>query len=242
MTQDPSDGLPLQIFNAAKGVLAPVGGTLSDAWQAVIGDRVAAWRLKNVMATQVKLDEECRKRGLKLNPARVPERYAFTWFEEASKQDEPEIQQLFARLLAKAASGDDTALDRRLLEIVSRFVPIDATMFQFFYESTTKDGERPTDEIIRKIEVEEYKAFKQVSENYGENSWQSVEHLISLGLIERNNTVDSDSVYNALCNLQASKTGEIYPAWGITHVLEINTHLVSTVTGRALYNVLHSED
>ena len=55
---------------------------------------------------------------MKVDRTQIPERYAITWFEEATKQDEPEIQQLFARLLARAAAGDEDAADRRQLEIL----------------------------------------------------------------------------------------------------------------------------
>lgn len=49
----PAGGLGIgEIVTVAKDVLAPVGGTLSDVWQGLLGDKVAAWRLKNAMATQ----------------------------------------------------------------------------------------------------------------------------------------------------------------------------------------------
>ena len=36
------------------------------------------------MALQVKANEEAGRLGLSLNTARIPERYAFAWFEEAT--------------------------------------------------------------------------------------------------------------------------------------------------------------
>ena len=110
-----------KMIEPAKQLVEPFTATLGDAWAAVIGDRVAAWRLKNAAALQIKVNEEVAKLGLKLDRPKIPERYAFAWFDEATKQDQPEIQDLFARLLAKAAAGEKGALDRRHLEIITRF-------------------------------------------------------------------------------------------------------------------------
>src|SRR5690348_12161487 len=96
-----------QMIEPAKQLVEPISATLSETWAAVIGDRVAAWRLKNAAALQLKVNEEVGKLGLQLDRSKIPERYAFAWFEEATKQDEPEIQELFARLLAQAAAGND---------------------------------------------------------------------------------------------------------------------------------------
>lgn len=43
------------------------------------------------------MNVEVGKVGLNLDRSKIPERYAFAWFEEETKQDEPENQELFAR-------------------------------------------------------------------------------------------------------------------------------------------------
>jgi len=118
-----------EIIKPIQETLAPVGNTLGDAWQALIGDRVGVWRLRNAAKLQTKVNDEVRALGLKLNTSRIPERYALAWFEEATKQDEDDIQDLFAKLLAKASAGDDDALDRRHIGILTQFTPIDAQVF-----------------------------------------------------------------------------------------------------------------
>ena len=115
-----------------KDVSQPFTSSLSDAWQWLLGDRIAAWRLQNAAKIQVKVNTKLAALGLKTVPARIPERYAMAWFEEATKQDEPEIQDLFARLLANAAAGDEDAADRRHLEIVARFVPLMQRSWTYF--------------------------------------------------------------------------------------------------------------
>lgn len=230
---------PGEIIKLAREAAKPVAYSLSDAWQGVVGDRVAAWRLKNAAKIQIKVREELDRLGVSLNLAHIPERYAFSWFEEATKQDEPEIQELFARLLAKAAAGDAGSADRRLLEIVSKLTPDDAKMSQFFFDfrpasrTISKDDSRLED-----LEIDEYELFKTVREMYGKDAWRSIDHLISMGVIERRVTIDGDSVFNALSSLQTVSTGEVFPAWGSSHDLEIKTFLASTETGLALYRAV----
>lgn len=122
-----------EIADIAKDFLAPVGGTLNDVWQSLIGDRISHYRLKNAMSLQKATNAEASRLGLTLNSARIPDRYVFAWFEEATKQDEPEIQILFARLLARAASGDPDAEDRRLITALKEMTPNDAAVFQRIY-------------------------------------------------------------------------------------------------------------
>ena len=55
-----------QIIEPTRRALGPVGASLSDAWSAVIGDRIAAWRLKNAASLQVAVNEEIAKRELQL--------------------------------------------------------------------------------------------------------------------------------------------------------------------------------
>lgn len=164
------------IVESARQALAPIGATLSDTWAALIGDKVAAWRLKNAAALQRAVHAEVAALGLKVDRAQIPERYAITWFEEATKQDEPEIQQLFARLLARAATGDEDAADRRQLEILTRFTPMDAKTFAWLFEGADP-GKHPS--------WPEYDAWRRAKDELGDGGWMSIEHLMALGVLER---------------------------------------------------------
>ncbi|MFT3976209.1 MAG: hypothetical protein QM688_03715 [Sphingomonas bacterium] len=230
------------IVTVSAELTKPLGGTLNDAWQALIGDRVAAWRLKNAMDLQLKIHEELKARGLAVT-ARIPDRFAVAWFEEATKQDEPEIQQLFARLLAGAASGDVDAGDRRHLEIVSRFVPLDAEVMRFFF---TSDAAQRTnsreDGILNDIEFEEWEMYKAIREKLGDRAWQSAEHLLALGVTERRVTIDSDSVSAALMTLKSNHEGDVFPTWGSRPDIEIRPIIGSTATGLSLARALRLFD
>ena len=84
-------------------------------------------------------DRRTRRLGLPFAEG-IPERYAFAWFEEATKQDEPELQVLFARLLARAAAGEGQADDRRLIDLLKQMTPADAAVFQRVYSDKPFPG------------------------------------------------------------------------------------------------------
>lgn len=192
------------IVSVATKPLVPLGLTLSDTWAALIGDRVATWRLTNAAHLQAAAKVQMQALGLKLDHSKVPERYALAWFEEATKQDEPELHELFARLLARAAAGDDDALDRRHLEILTHLTPQDAEVFRWFVEDVASSPFSWE---------EEYKVWSRVKKELGEGSWMSIEHLMALGVIERRfDSVKKDEDYNgeswtALSELTATERG-----------------------------------
>lgn len=128
--------------------------------------------------------EAAEKAGLKINTAKVPERYAFAWFEEATKQDEPEIQALFARLLVRASEGDKDALDRRHVATFGQFTPIDAAIFQeLFY---AKEQSWPTWAFGPQFPRWEHEpTVRRLDRIHGETAGASVEHLINLGVLAR---------------------------------------------------------
>jgi hypothetical protein len=166
------------MIETAKELAQPVAATLSDTWAAVIGDRVAAYRLKNAAALQLKVNEEVGKLGLQLDRSKIPERYAFAWFEEATKQDEPEIQELFARLLARAAAGDEDALDRRHLETLSKFTPMEARLLQRIPDI----GLNPP-AFSAPLGIALYRALS--NEEGNERATMAFEHLTTLGVFDR---------------------------------------------------------
>lgn len=175
------------IVKPINDVAEPLTNSLSDAWSAVLGDKIAAWRLRNAAATQVKLHDELKRMGVSLNHAKIPERYAFAWFDEATKQDEPEIQDLFARLLAKAAAGDKDAGDRRNLEILTRMTPMDASTLNWFLEfcGYPKRGAFAEKDIFTGA----------LHDAQGEEGMASFEHLLSLGVFEIEMWIGQQSDY-----------------------------------------------
>jgi len=228
-----------EIVKTVSEMARPFSDTLSDAWNALIGDRVAAYRLRNAAKLQPKVMADLAKLGKVMNPAKIPERYAVAWFEEATKQDEPEIQALFARLLANAAAGDEDAGDRRHLEIVSRFTPLDAKVMDIFYNGDLAKGHvSQTGELVEVV-IDEWRLYQFLKEDVGNKAWQSVEHLLALGVVEKRTYISKDSVTRLLSDLQTdTSSGLIYPSFGSGSELEVSAEIVSTFTGLSLMRAL----
>lgn len=181
-----------EIVKVSGEAMSAPASSLGDAWHALIGDRVSHWRLRNAMKLQEATNAEAKRLGLKLNTARIPERYAFAWFEEATKQDEPEIQVLFARLLARAAAGDNEAEDRRLIPILSQLTPTDAAIFQRVYSDQPfpdTGAYSETRSIAEPMTLARDKLgwprdwMKALVEHFHPGAEKSIEQLIVLGLL-----------------------------------------------------------
>ncbi|OYY78968.1 MAG: hypothetical protein B7Y43_03575 [Sphingomonas sp. 28-62-20] len=195
--------MPLDIEAIVKpltDLAEPVVGTISDTWQAVIGDRIAVWRLMNALNLQKKVSEQLLSNGLIINSTQIPERYAFAWFEKATEQDEPEIQELFARLLARAAEGDADAIDRRHIDTLASFTPTDAVVMKKFYEHGCDRPRQMFDdeEIDPQIEMDETHFHFSIKKEMGSiNAWKAIEHLLVLGVIERSFEPHQDTLSTA---------------------------------------------
>jgi hypothetical protein len=119
------------VTEASAPVAKAVGGTLADFWQGVVGDRVTAWHIRNAASIDQKLRVDLSAKGLEFDTANLPEGVAFRWFQRATEADEPEIQNLFAKLLANAANGDEDALRKRNIDLVSNLTPDDARLLGY---------------------------------------------------------------------------------------------------------------
>lgn len=204
-----------KIVTPLAAAMAPAAATLSDTWSALVGDRISAWRLRNAADLQIKVLAHVSGLGLKIDKTKVPDRYALTWFEEATKQDEPEIQDLFARLLARAASGDHDALDRRHIEVLTKLTPLDARTFEWFFAKANL-GVQPSGD--------EYELWKGVRAEVDENAWLSFEHLMMLALVERRfDTVKKED-------------GLFEPSWSA------EAQIMGTERGVSLFKALRDHD
>lgn len=214
---------PTAIIQAVESVSKndAIGHSLSDGWNALLGDRIANYRLRQAAKLQEKTIAEFDRLGLKPNMDKIPERFALTWFEEATKQDEPEIQELFARLIARAAAGDEDALDRRNIEIISKLTPHDAIVFQEFAAGGW--GARRSNGHLF---WDEHKHFftNAPTDVDTEKFARSVEHLMAIGILGRY-VQSNDSRIKSL-----SGHGRITTS--VTNIL------VLTKTGVSVYNAV----
>lgn len=221
------------IIQAGMGAAAGASLSLTDAWQALVGDRVTAYRLSNAIKLQPKVAAQLAAAGLKINAAKVPDRFAFAWFEEATKQDEEEIQDIFAKLLAQAASGNADAMDRRLLDIVTNFTPSDALVFKGIYGTVNWQKRKSFGSLSEKWSL--YVVHRIAKDLVGDDAKKTVEHLINLGVISYAYEVDKKKIANTLrFSLTDARHLDLSK-------VEIRDYAVSTALGVSLYMALYPD-
>jgi hypothetical protein len=221
------------IVQTGLGAVAGVGLSLTDTWQALIGDRIAAWRLTNALKMQPKIDAELKKAGVKLNAAKVPDRYAFAWFEEATKQDEDEIQELFAKLLAQAAAGNEDALDRRLLEIVTRMTPDDAKVFKAIYDNISWKRYEKKSIYLTSWSWENVR--RAANGAIVSDPQKTIEHLTTIGLMSEGIDLDIKAIGAAISSaFQNNRPPDI-------RNIQLKHRAEATQIGISLYVALYPE-
>lgn len=215
------------------------GSTLSDLWQATIGDRISAFRLKNAAMLNNKLTEHLEAQGLELNRERLPERFALRWFDRATQEDDPLLQDLFAKLLASASAGSKDALDCRNLEFVSAFQPEDALLLDKIYKDYWKKiDSNPADTPWLDCLDDFERAMKGASPVF---SRKSFEHLLRLGIleVERYSEIDQTRLENWLQERLEPRNGQWYSY--LTNELILWKDQVNiTQSGSSLLRALYS--
>jgi hypothetical protein len=87
------------IGRSATGVM----DTVSDVFGGLIGDAVREWRTRNLIGRLARTAEILKAKGVTLDKAKaLPMGEAYAMFEEASKQDDPTVSEMWAALLANA--------------------------------------------------------------------------------------------------------------------------------------------
>lgn len=176
-----SELLPI-VADTAQPITKALGGTLSDVWQGIIGDRVAGWRIANAVKIDAKLKAKLDEAGVVLLQDSLPEGVAFKWFEEATQADEPEIQELFAQLLANAATGNVDALRKRNIELISSLSPEDARFLSFYADQYTiflKESRANYTEFSLSFDTLFYREYKEA----GFETSLPIDSLLSLGIL-----------------------------------------------------------
>ena len=225
------------VTDATEPVAKAMGGTLADFWQGVLGDRVAAWRIRNAASVDQKLRADLASKGLELDTANLPEGMAFRWFQRATEADEPEIQDLFAKLLANAANGNEDALRKRNIDLVSNLTPDDARLVEFIAESYREFINNPRtrgDTHSTKYNWDFTRRYSAA----GFNSELPLDSLLSLGILrmDRDFKVDGSAIGRAISAVVSERSRGT--GLGIEDMFDQEDSLTLTELGRSLLTAL----
>ena len=101
----------------------------------LFADYVRAWRLANFARIAERLQKKLRDRGSALEIKPLPTGVGLFLVEAASREDDDELQTLWANLLANHSDPQaDIELDKDLIEVVRQLSAIDARLMTYLSE------------------------------------------------------------------------------------------------------------
>jgi hypothetical protein len=229
---------PILVEDTTKPMRAAVGSTLAHAWQGILGDRILAWRLERAAKLDERLKGKLALSGLTINLDTIPEGFAFKWFEQATQADEDDILDLFATLLANAAAGNEDALKKRNIDLVSRLSPEDATFLAFVHRKRREylnsrrfphdPFEIRIDWVLDREIKDEHFDFESASDS-----------LVSLGILRLENvySLDDTGIGNMIAVTQ--RHGSDFVNLDLSRMLNTEQKFVLTTVGQSLLEALY---
>jgi transcriptional regulator with XRE-family HTH domain len=142
-----------------------IGGTVDGAlstggnlFGGLFGDRIREWRTRNLISQFAKTAEFLQAKGIPLEKARaLPMGEAYAMFEESSKQDDPDVIDMWAALLANAMDEQNgSRIEPAYVAALRTFSGVEAHILKLLFEVA-----KETDEYTR--------SYKEL----GENMWSS---------------------------------------------------------------------
>lgn len=174
-----------ELASGGRGALRRAFGPALTEFGEMLGDQMKLWRLTNFLKIWNKVERLLSEGDLPDSLLRaLPYGDAIRTLEAASQEDEDEVQELWARLIVKAATASDKpSINKLHVEILRSLAPADASLLQLLYPSI---GDRTFHG------QEEVKAFNAEMNAKADASWRrfsedergvSVQNLIRLRCI-----------------------------------------------------------
>ena len=225
------------VTDAAKPIGAAIGGTLADIWQGILGDRVTAWRIRNAASINVRLGKYLETTEQALNLDKLPESVAYAWFQRATEADEPEIQDLFAKLLANAGIGNAEALKKRNIDLISRLTPDDARLLKAIAD---RRAEHLNQRWARPFSIDVDFMFPHWLAELGLADSDALDALLSLGIMRSEQIVgmDAEETSRAIQSMATGKSGLGWPV-SISGMVKTKEALCLTKVGSSLVEALY---
>lgn len=124
-------GLGAVAASAATLIGKVVGRPASEVAE-LLADHVRAWRVSNLVALAQKTEEKLRSRGINVGIQALPTSLGFAVIEAASREDDDEIQDLWANLLANNSDpGLEVHINKTVIEVVRQLAATDARLLAF---------------------------------------------------------------------------------------------------------------
>ncbi len=106
-----------------------------DIWGGLVGQKLKAWRLKNTVNVFEQTAAKLNERGIDLEKLRtLSNAEMLALFDGSSKEDDRNIQDLWASLLANSLAPNGEAFDRKFVSVLTNMASGEARTFKLIVE------------------------------------------------------------------------------------------------------------
>jgi len=191
-------------FEAAKDFLAAIGGDAISAGGGIFADTVKYWRFKNSVNLALKARDFLRSKGI--DPRKVMPSTLLPLLEAASIQEDPFLQETWARLLASAASEPD-AVRVAFVQMLSGLSATDVQLLNGLVAEREFEWYERSGTTV----AIDYHFHKMKREMSGEESI-AIENFLRLGILRRDEPeieLTGEKLAEMLVNIQ--RGGHVWP-------------------------------
>lgn len=183
-----------------------VVGLTREVFGGLVGDSLTQWRNRNLVTKLAKSKEHFDRLGIPIENAKaLPKGELYAIFDGMSKQDDPQLSDMWSALLANVMRPDiKFILDPALPKVLGQLSGVDAVILKFYHDAVAlkpreADGELAPYHRIRSVDLDEYRQFvreeggKIISLFGGDIVSSSIGNLLRLGLFYVEGDFDGSS-------------------------------------------------
>ncbi|PNQ74358.1 hypothetical protein BA950_14930 [Erythrobacter sp. SAORIC-644] len=200
-----------EVASGGRGAMRRVFGPALTEFGEMLADSMKLWRFKNLLRIQGKVDRIAKERSIPaaaLNA--LPFGDSMRTIEGASQEDEDDVQEVWARLIVKAAASETPKVNKLHIELLQSLSPADTALLELLYPSVVGR------EFTTQAEIE---AFNGEMNSKAETTWRkfseedravSVQNLLRLRCITSiPRTFMADHVLQQIRNRQLGVDGAL---------------------------------
>jgi hypothetical protein len=176
-----------ELFGATRGALRKILGPPLEEFGLMLGDHVRAFRIRNLLRLDANIRAVAKAYGLKRGSFQLlPVGDAIRTIDAASMEENDDVQQLWARLIIKAASGEqeqDRRIDKLYIELLKSLSATDAALLELLHEGPQFRTFTSVDEVTKFNESMNRKAEEKWRKFSSDERDVSVQNLSRLRCI-----------------------------------------------------------
>ena len=137
-----------EVASGGRGALRRAFGSALTEFGEMLSDQVKLWRFKNLLRIREKVDRLASERSVPdALLSALPFGDAMRTLEAASQEDEDDVQELWARLIVRAATSDKPSINKLHIELLRSLTPADTALLELLHPGLADRVFRSTEEI-----------------------------------------------------------------------------------------------